>query len=197
MNDEIDRAIHETRELLAARPAPDFRAAVMSRIARVEPLPLPQRPGVLTRLARMVTRLARMVWAPRPISIRPAFALAAAAAVVLLLVMPYARMAPPTASQMDRASANPQVFVQFRLDASASRVQLAGSFTNWEPRYDMRQSAPGVWTITVPLTQGVHDYAFVVDGQQWIPDPYAPQIGDGFGGTNSRLALMSPVTPQL
>jgi 1,4-alpha-glucan branching enzyme len=89
------------------------------------------------------------------------------------------------------------VFVQFRLDASASRVQLAGSFTNWEPRYDLRQSAPGIWTITVPLTQGVHDYAFVVDGQRWIPDPYAPQIGDGFGGTNSRLALMSPPTPQL
>jgi 1,4-alpha-glucan branching enzyme len=89
------------------------------------------------------------------------------------------------------------VFVQFRLDASASRVQLAGSFTNWEPRYDLRQSAPGIWTITVPLTQGVHDYAFVVDGQRWIPDPYAPQIGDGFGGTNSRLALMSPATPQL
>jgi hypothetical protein len=190
MNDQIDRAIHETRELLAARPAPDVRAAVMSRIANVEPLPLPRPPGAIKRLAQFV-------WTPRPISIRPAFAVAAAAAVVLLLVLPYARMAPSTLSQADSASANPQVFVQFRLDASASRVQLAGSFTNWEPRYDLRQSAPGIWTITVPLTQGVHDYAFVVDGQRWIPDPYAPQIGDGFGGTNSRLALMSPATPQL
>jgi hypothetical protein len=160
MNDQIDRAIHETRELLAARPAPDVTAAVMSRIANVEPLPLPRPRGVLK---------------------------------VLLLVLPYARPAP----QVDRGPADPQVFVQFRLDAAASRVQLAGSFTNWEPRYDLRQSAPGIWTITVPLTQGVHDYAFVVDGQRWIPDPYAPQIGDGFGGTNSRLALMSPVTPQL
>ena len=52
-------------------------------------------------------------------------------------------------------------------------------------------------TITVPLTQGVHDYAFVVDGQQWVPDPYAPQINDGFGGTNSRLALLPPDAPQL
>jgi len=190
MNDQIDRAIHETRELLAARPAPDVRAAVMSRIANVEPLPLPRPPGVIKRLAQFV-------WTPRPISIRPAFAVAAATTVVLLLVLPYARMAPSTLSQADSASANPQVFVQFRLDASASRVQLAGSFTNWEPSYDLRQSAQGIWTITVPLTQGVHDYAFVVDGQRWIPDPYAPQIGDGFGGTNSRLALMSPATPQL
>ena len=190
MNDQINRAIHETRELLAARPAPDVRAAVMSRIANVEPLPLPRPPGALTRLVRIV-------WAPRPISIRPAFALAAAAVVVLLLVMPYARPRPEAEPQGGNASTDPQVFVQFRLDAPASRVQLAGSFTNWEPRYDLRQSAPGVWTITVPLTQGVHDYAFVVDGQRWIPDPYAPQIGDGFGGTNSRLALMSPSTPQL
>ena len=189
MNDQIDRAIHETRELLAARPAPDVRAAVMSRIANVEPLPLPRPPGVIKRLAQLV-------WAPRPMSIRPAFALAAAAAVVLLLVMPNVRLRPET-GPVGNASAVPQVFVQFRLDASASRVQLAGSFTNWEPRYDLRQSAPGIWTITVPLTQGVHDYAFVVDGQRWIPDPYAPQIGDGFGGTNSRLALMSPSTPQL
>ena len=190
MSDQIDRAIHDTREFLAARPAPDLRAAVMSRIANVDTLPSSRRVGALGRLAQML-------WAPREISIRPAFALAVAAAVVLLLVMPYARLRPEAESQGGNASTDSQVFVQFRLDASASRVQLAGSFTNWEPRYDLRQSAQGIWTITVPLTPGVHDYAFVVDGQQWLPDPYAPQIGDGFGGTNSRLALLSPETPQL
>ena len=190
MKDQINRAIHETRVLLAARPTPDVRAAVMSRIANVEPLPLTQRAGALKRLIEML-------WAPRQISIRPAFALAATAVAVFLLLVPYARLILPTGAQADRGSADPQVFVQFRLDASASRVQLAGSFTNWEPRYDLRQFAPGIWTITVPLTQGVHDYAFVVDGKRWIPDPYAPHIDDGFGGTNSRLALMSPVAPQL
>ena len=190
MNDQIDRAIHETRELLAARPAPDVTAAVMSRIANVDPLPRARRAGALKRLAQRL-------WAPQWISIRPAFALAAAASVVLLLLVPYARLAPQAGLQADRGPADPQVFVQFRLDAPASRVQLAGTFTNWEPRFDLRQSAPGIWTITVPLTQGVHDYAFVVDGKRWIPDPYAPHIDDGFGGTNSRLALMSPVAPQL
>lgn len=188
MNDQIDRAIHDTREFLAARPAPDVRAAVMSRIANVDTLPASRRAGVRERLAQLL-------WAPRPISIRPAFALAAAAAVVALVLVP--RQAPPAGSQVAGAPADPHLFVQFRLDAPASRVQLAGSFTNWEPRYDLRESAPGIWTITVPLTQGVHDYAFVVDGQQWLPDPYAPQIGDGFGGTNSRLALLSPDTPTL
>jgi hypothetical protein len=188
VNDQLERAIHETRALLGSRPAPDVRRAVMSRIADLEPLPA--RAGVLQRLADLL-------WSPREISIRPAFALAAAAAIAVLLVVPFARQAPSTAPQLASTPAAAHVFVQFHVEAEAMRVQLAGSFTNWEPRYELRQSAPGVWTITVPLTQGVHDYAFVVDGQQWVADPHEPQIGDGFGGTNNRLSLLSPDTPQL
>jgi hypothetical protein len=189
MNDEFDRAIDDTREFLAARPAPDMRAAVMSRIATLEPHPAMKRTGVLERLMTLL-------WAPREISVRPAFALAGAAAVVVLVVG-LSNNSPAPAPQIATGAVDPHLFVQFRLETDASRVQLAGSFTNWEPRYELRQSAPGIWTITVPLSQGVHDYAFVVDGEQWVPDPYAPQIGDGFGGTNSRLALLSPDTPQL
>lgn len=162
----------------------------MRRIEDVEPLAPSRRAGMLERLINML-------WAPREISIRPAFALAGAGAVAILLALPYVRQAPAVAPQVASAPADPHVFVQFRLEAAAMRVQLAGSFTNWEPRYELRQSAPGTWTITVPLTQGVHDYAFVVDGQQWVADPYAPQIGDGFGGTNNRLSLLNPDTPQL
>lgn len=190
MTDHIERATDEARAFLSARPAPDVTAAVMSQIGTLEPLPAPARPG-------LIRRLAAMLWSPREIAIRPVYALGAAAAAIMLAFVPWAieRPAPGVLAVTD--AAEPQVFVQFRLDAAASRVQLAGSFTNWEPRYELRQSGPGVWTITVPLTEGVHDYAFVVDGAQWVPDPHAPQIGDGFGGTNSRLALLSPETPQL
>jgi hypothetical protein len=189
MTDEIERAAEDTRAFLGERPAPDLTAAVMRGIEGLEPLPAPARPGPFARFASLL-------WAPREISVRPAFALAGAAALIVLLGIPYfgerAADSPGVAASRDT-----HVFVQFRLDATASRVQLAGSFTNWEPRYELRQAAPGIWTITLPLTQGVHDYAFVVDGRQWVADPYAPQIGDGFGGTNNRLALLSPETPQL
>ena len=174
--------------MLSERPAPDVTAAVMSQIQDLELAPAPRRPGTFARLAAML-------WTPREFSLRPAYALGAAAALVTLLAIPFSgsdatRNAPGSTGE-------PRVFVQFRLEAMASRVQLAGSFTNWEPRYELRQSAPGVWSITVPVTQGVHDYAFVVDGEQWVADPYAPQIGDGFGGTNNRLALLPPDSPQL
>jgi hypothetical protein len=190
MNDEIDRAADEIRTFLAARPAPDLRAAVMGRIGDLEPRASTQRAGLLRRVTTIL-------WTPREISIRPALALVGAAAVVVLFATPYVGLTRVETPQLVDGARPPHVFVQFRFDAMASRVQLAGSFTNWEPRYELRQSAPGTWTITVPLIQGVHDYAFVVDGQQWVPDPHAPQIGDGFGGTNSRLALLSPDTPQL
>ena len=188
MNDEIDRVVYETREFLAARPAPDVRASVMSRIVDVDTPASSRRHGVFARFGGML-------WTPREVSIRPAFALATAAIVATLLMAPYVWA--PAEGQAPSGLADPEVFVQFRFETAAMRVQLAGSFTNWEPRYELRQSAPGIWTVTIPLTHGVHDYAFVVDGRQWVPDPYAPQIGDGFGGTNSRLALLSPDTPQL
>lgn len=178
------------RTFLAARPAPDLRAAVMGRIEQLEPVASTQR-------ADLLRRVAAILWTPRDISVRPAFALVGAAAVVVLLFVPFVGPPGSAAPQLAADASSSYVFVQFRLDAMASRVQLAGSFTNWEPRYELHQSAPGRWTITVPLIQGVHDYAFVVDGETWVPDPLAPQIGDGFGGTNSRLALLSPDTPQL
>jgi hypothetical protein len=189
MSNEIDRAADEIRAFLDARPSPDVRSSVMSRIEELEPLVSPRGPGLLERVAIFL-------WAPREISIRPAFVLVGAGAVLILGLVSYRSEPPPVTEQMASGGAASHVFVQFRLEAAASRVQLAGSFTNWEPRYELLQYAPGIWTITVPLTQGVHDYAFVVDDREWVPDPYAPQIGDGFGGTNSRLTLLSPDTPQ-
>jgi hypothetical protein len=190
MNDEMDGVISETRAFLDSRPAPDLRTAVMVQIERLEPLERPGRPGLLDRLASLL-------WAPREVAIRPAFALAGIGAVLVALLIASSGQRPADFTSAAVSATAPPMFVQFRLEAMASRVQLAGSFTNWEPRYELRQYAPDIWTITVPLTQGVHDYSFVLDGQVWVPDPFAPQIGDGFGGTNSRLTLLSPDTPRL
>ena len=189
MDKEFARAVEETRAFIGSRQAPDLTARVMSAIDTLEP-----GSGRMSR--GIFSRLIAVLWEPRQISFRPAFGLAGATAI--LAVFTYAALSRPQPAQSFASQpVNSHLFVQFRLDASASRVQLAGSFTNWEPRYELHQSAPGVWTITVPLTQGVHDYAFVVDGREWVADPYALQISDGFGGTNSRLALLPPDTPQL
>src|SRR5690349_847975 len=100
MDDKNDDVIAETRAFLAARPAPDFRAAVMSRIAQLEPVAPRHRPC-------LVARLAQLLWLPRDVSIRPASALARAVAVAALVaVLPSRGIAP----QASTDGANPHVF---------------------------------------------------------------------------------------
>ena len=119
------------------------------------------------------------------ITIRPIYGLAAAAIIAFVMLLP----------QRERSKATPQIFVEFKLDApGAQNVSLAGDFTQWQPTHTLKRTNNGVWTIVVPLNPGVHDYAFVVDGERWVSDPAAPAIEDGFGGMNSRVAVLAPET---
>jgi hypothetical protein len=195
---KLERAIEDARAFVSARPAPDLTGSVMRRIEElgVPPAAQPVGPGALSRLAALL-------WSPRRVELqwRPGYALVAAAAVILLIVLlPYGRQTPTAAppSVAEVSNTDPRLYVQFRLEAAdAMDVRLAGSFTNWQPRYALHQASPGIWTITLPLSAGVHDYVFVVDGQRWIADPYAPHVDDGFGGVNSRISLVPPDAPRL
>lgn len=183
--DAAASAVSAARRFMAARAAPDVTSTVMRRL------------DLLSRTGSPRGRFGALwqsLWAPRQVSIRPAYAVVAAGACVALLLVALPSGLPSGMFEQPGADATPRLLVQFRLQTDAMEVQLAGSFTNWEPAHQMHQVAPGVWTITVALPQGVHDYAFVVDGQRWIPDPYAPSINDGFGGLNSRLTLLLPET---
>lgn len=138
------------------------------------------------------------LWSPKRLSIplRPAYVLGLAAAAALVVGVsltgnPRDEPAPVVASAA--AVAPQQVLVHFRLEApQASAVALAGDFSNWAPDIAMKLTEPGVWTIVVPLEPGVHDYSFIIDGEKWVPDPAAPARDDGFGGKNSRIAVLSP-----
>jgi hypothetical protein len=129
------------------------------------------------------------LWQPRSISIgwRPAYALAAA---VLLAVVITANALRPGRVLLPGPQ---QVLTQFVLTApDAKKVALAGDFTGWQPAFTMTRTDPGVWTVVIPLDPGIHQYSFVVDGERWIPDPAAPSVNDGFGGLNSRIAVLAP-----
>ena len=116
-------------------------------------------------------------------------ALATAAAVALLLTRP------PQASEGARpvrVAAGDSVYVRFVLYApTARRVAVAGTFNQWDQNASplARVGGGGVWAITLALPQGHHQYAFVVDGGQWVPDPAAPGVDDGFGRRNSMVAV--------
>jgi len=191
--DTVERVIHETRAFVDARPAPDCLAGVMRQIEHLAVDPA-------TRPTSALARSLASLWTARRVSFqfRPAYGLVAAVAVVALMTFWPSTWRPIAGAPAASVNVEPRLFVQFRLQASdASNVRLAGSFTNWQPQYELRRTAPGIWTITIPLMPGVHDYAFVVDGERWIPDPNAQAVDDGFGGVNSRIALVAPEDSRL
>lgn len=190
--DALESTLRATLATLRAAPAPDLVGRVMNGLPEVHrPSSLPQ------RLAGVLRRAADWAWEPRTFTwqLRPAYAMTGGFALLALaligLPIPGGELSPlhPVAAE----SATPPLYVQFRLDAEgAQQVALAGNFTGWQPRIELRETSRGVWSVLVPLEAGVHDYTFVVDGERWITDPHAPEVRDGFGGTSSRLFLPSP-----
>jgi hypothetical protein len=131
-------------------------------------------------------------WAVRPRAIRvsPLAGLAIAAALVLAVVRPWAG-APPSPLETEVAG---RVYVQFLVEAGAAEsVHLAGDFSDWQPTISLEDyDGDGIWSGRVPLEPGVHEYMFVIDGSEWVPDPNAAgSRDDGFGRQNSLLAVSS------
>jgi hypothetical protein len=138
-------------------------------------------------------RLWRWIFEPRELRFRvrpwvvgPALA-AAAALVVLLNRSPAPRRGGSTA-----VVAPESALVRFVFYApAATRVAIAGTFNQWDQSAAplVRAGKEGVWTVTLVLPRGQYQYAFVVDGRRWVPDPAAPAVDDGFGRRNSLIAV--------
>jgi len=185
--DALERAIEDTRAYIDGTPVPDVTAHVMARVRHIG-APQP-------RYRNALDVIAASLWGRREVSFgfRPAYAIAAAALVLLVMPLSPLTLVPSRAPTQTIGADAPKLLVQFRLQAAdASTVRLAGTFSNWQSQYDLHQTSPGIWTVTLPLPRGVYDYAFVIDGQRWVVDPYAQAVDDGFGGTNSRIAILPP-----
>jgi len=73
----------------------------------------------------------------------------------------------------------------------ATSVSIVGSFNHWDPDKD-RLTGPdrnGVWTVVLPLPPGHYEYRFVINGKEWVLDPWAPSEDDGLGDRNSLFVL--------
>jgi AMP-activated protein kinase-like protein len=120
-------------------------------------------------------------------------ALTAAAAVAFLLARPAAS---PQLPRMAESGSLDSVSVRFVLFAPrAKRVTIAGTFNQWDRDVAAlaRTSTSGVWTLTLVLPVGQHQYAFVVDGERWVTDPAAPAVDDGFGwGRRNSVVSVIP-----
>jgi hypothetical protein len=74
---------------------------------------------------------------------------------------------------------------------SASRVAIIGDFNDWDPESGRMQrlSDDGLWSVTLPLRAGRHEYQFLVDDTLHVPDPRAPRTSSDFGSVNSVVTV--------
>lgn len=77
-------------------------------------------------------------------------------------------------------------------NAAARTVHLAGTFNGWNKEIDpMAKGVDGkTWRLKKTLNLGLHQYKFVVDGDNWVTDPNGQDIDDGNGHTNSLLKIL-------
>jgi hypothetical protein len=118
---------------------------------------------------------------------RPAYAAALAAGVVAVVTVGMLRSRPET------VSTTAPIPVQFVLVAPDARsVAVVGDFNNWGlgDTALVAENHNGVWSVSAPVPAGVHRYAFLVNGKQWVADPTAPRAaGDDFGQPSSALVV--------
>lgn len=83
--------------------------------------------------------------------------------------------------------------VRLVLPAQGARtVAVAGDFNDWrtDATYLEDPEGDGVFSGTLRLPPGSYAYMFVVDGEQWVTDPYAVNHrDDGFGNRNAILRI--------
>jgi hypothetical protein len=160
-----------------------FVSSVMNRIPDRHPAVV-DRPSLWHRL-----------WAPRPLQWN--FASAALACAALLLVGGIAAR-----GFIGRPSVlEPSSTVLVRLvivKPDATTVAAAGDFNGWNPASTpLEEVSSGAWAVTLALEPGRYEYMFVVDGQEWIADPFAvEQNDDGFGSRNAVLEVREPLGNQ-
>jgi hypothetical protein len=118
---------------------------------------------------------------------RPAYAAALAAGVVAVVTVGMLR------SPRETVATTGPVPVQFVLVAPEARsVAVVGDFNNWGlgDTALVAENHNGVWSVSAPVPAGVHRYAFLVNGKQWVADPTAPRAAsDDFGQPSSALVV--------
>jgi hypothetical protein len=149
--------------------------------------------GPVAPRAGRVARLRDWLLQPRTVQISPLSALGFAVVLLVLIAAGVSHMGPAVLSPVaDGTTAEPQ-WVRFVFTApGAARVSLVGDFNDWDAAATPLHPtmADGVWTVSVPLDAGRHEYAFVIDGDEWKPDPSAPLAArSDFGAPNSVVTV--------
>lgn len=155
------------------------------------------------------TRQPRRSWLVRPswtLRVSPIGAFAAAAALVGVIAFSAWQLSPvdqQVASQsfdgdlipVADTDKEPLVLHQFTYyQKGLQSINVVGGFNDWVPDSTaLTEVSPGVWTVSVLLRPGVHEYQFILNGKQRVTDPTMPQASNDFGSPNSVVTVSRKV----
>lgn len=137
----------------------------------------------------------------RVVRVSPLAGLAVAAGIGAIVVLSGVAIGSRISARPAVASQTPAVVHQDTVqlvrfvfvDRSAASVELVGDFNEWARGSTtlQRSGAPGVWAVSVPLSPGRHEYAFIINGSRWVADPLAVKSTDDFGTESSVIRVGS------
>jgi hypothetical protein len=192
------------------RAAQAEREALAIQIAARLRTPMQADPTFAARVMRAVREEARhggeaqSLWRRRlVVHVTPLRALALAAGLAALVVgaeLVTERARPATPREFAAAQRDTVHVVRFVLVApGASTVAVVGDFNHWNLNAHplAPANARGVWSTSVELPPGRHEYVFVIDGTRWVADPGATsRIADEFGGESSTITVGRSTPPR-
>ncbi|BDQ37290.1 hypothetical protein SYK_16500 [Pseudodesulfovibrio nedwellii] len=183
MTDEQKKILMEDAIIESIRRAPEtavpegFSERVMEGLS-------PKTPSVWTRIYLWLVR-------PQVMTIRPFQVIPVVTLAVALLAFSFIQMNP--APGTDGLQLSTVKFVMYDGGMSAQNVSVVGSFNGWKSdRSVMWYSVEaGAWVLEAELPPGDHEYLFLVNGKNLVPDPLAPLTrDDGFGNRNSIMFVV-------
>lgn len=81
--------------------------------------------------------------------------------------------------------------IEFKVFApQAEKVYLCGSFNNWSESSDpMKKDSTGTWKKIKMLSEGTHEYKYLVDGD-WTLDPECHDTTPNEFGTENNVVYL-------
>jgi hypothetical protein len=121
-------------------------------------------------------------WASKPVGL-------ALAASLLILVALFFTVPPVPQTDIHPSTAGHQHrFVIYQ--SGIKKIEIAGSFTNWQRIPLKPAGSTGYWEITLEIPPGEHVFSYILDGDKILADPtISAQEEDDFGTINSILVV--------
>lgn len=93
----------------------------------------------------------------------------------------------PLFEVLERTDSGSRIRLAIEAPSDASRVQVLGDFTLWEPVAMRREG--DLWVAELEVGVGAHHYGFLVDDEWYLPDDAPDVVPDEWGRESATLVI--------